>query len=137
MALGLLARLASFSLKNPKSVITIVVVLALGAFAIHYKLLVGERDKLRVAEEGYKQAVAAFQAREATLHEDLLIERAAAVTALAERNEARRSVAAFREGRSDQPSIDWARLAIPEGESSRLCEALPEMDGCQNTPPNN
>ena len=41
---------------------------------------------LLVAEEGYKNAVAAFERREATLQEDLRISNAATVTVTAERD---------------------------------------------------
>ncbi len=130
MGLGLLIKLAGFSTKNPKTVISIVAVLAILAFGVHYKLLVGERDKLRVAEEGYKVAVAAFVVREASFQEDLIREREAAGIAVAERDEARLTVEEFRNARQDAESIEWAADDIPIGELERLCVALPEMVGC-------
>lgn len=132
-AITILTKLAGFSTKNPKTVLTIVGVLAIIAFGIHYKLLTGERDKLRVAQTGYELAVDNFRAREATLQEDLRIERTAAAIAVAERTEARRTLETFLAGREDDPeSMEWAQQAIPIGELERLCVALPEMEGCQN-----
>ena len=130
MGLGLLIKLAGFSTKNPKTIISIVVVLVILAFGVHYKLLVGERDKLRVAEQGYKDAVTAFRAREATYEDDIRRERLAAGIAVAERDEARLSVEEFRNARQDAESIEWAADDIPIGELERLCVALPEMAGC-------
>lgn len=138
MVLGILTSLASFSTKRPKTILIIAATVAILAFGVHYKLLVGERDKLRVAEEGYKRAVTAFVQREETLQEDIRNEREAAATAVAERNAARRSVEVFRAGReSDPESLQWASQPMPVGEVERLCVALPEMDGCQDTAPNN
>lgn len=132
VAIGLLTKLASFSAKRPKAVIGIVAVLILVGFGIHYKMLVGERDKLRVAQVGYELAVDNFRAREATLQEDLRIERTAAAIAVAERTEARRTLDVFMAGREDDPeSMEWAQQAIPIGELERLCQALPQMEGCQ------
>jgi len=130
MGLGLLIKLAGFSTKNPKTVFIIAASVALLAFGVHYKLIVGERDKLRVAEEGYKVAVAAFVEREASFQEDLRRERLAAGVAVAERNEARLSVEEFRNSRQDIESKEWAADNIPVAELERLCIALPEMVGC-------
>lgn len=132
IALALLSKLGGFSIKRPKVTMAIIGVLILVGFAIHYKLIVGERDKLRVAQVGYELAVDNFRAREATLQEDLRIERTAAAIAVAERTEARRTLDVFIAGRADDPeSIEWAQQAIPIGELERLCQALPEMKGCQ------
>ena len=129
-AVGVLGKLAGLSLKRPKIAIGVVAVIAVLAVGVHYKLLVGERDKLRVAEEGYKVAVAAFVVREASFQEDLIRERLAAGIAVAERDEARRSVEDFRNARQDEESLEWAGNQIPVGELERLCVALPEMAGC-------
>lgn len=132
VAISVLTKLAGFSAKRPKVMIGIVAVLVLAGFGIHYKMLVGERDKLRVATVGYELAVDNFRAREATLQEDLRIERTAAAIAVAERTEARRTLDVFIAGREDDPeSMEWAQQAIPIGELERLCQALPEMEGCQ------
>ncbi len=131
-AITILAKLASFSTKNPKTVLTIVGILAIVAFSVHYKMLVGERDKLRVATVGYELAMETFRAREITLREDLRISDEAAAIAVAERTEARRTLDVFMAGREDDPeSLEWAQQAIPIGELERLCQALPEMEGCQ------
>ena len=132
IAISVLTKLAGFSAKRPKVMIGIVAVLILVGFGIHYNLIVGERDKLRVATAGYETAVENFRAREATLKEDLRIERTAAAIAVAERTEARRTLDVFMAGREDDPeSMEWAQQAIPIGELERLCQALPEMKGCQ------
>ena len=132
IAISVLTKLAGFSAKRPKVMIGIVAVLVLVGFGIHYKMLVGERDKLRVATAGYELAVDNFRAREATLREDLRISDEAAAIAVAERTEARRTLDVFMAGREDDPeSLEWAQQAIPIGELERLCQALPEMEGCQ------
>ncbi len=128
--LGLLTSLAGFSLKRPKTVLMIAASVAILSFGLHYKLLVSERDKLRVAEAGYKRAVTAFVVREATLQEDIRIEREAAQIAVTERDVARLSVKAFINDRQDLESLEWADTNIPLPEIARLCIALPEMDGC-------
>ena len=130
MVLSILARLAAFSLKKPKIAIGVVAVIAVLAVGVHYKLIIGERDKLRVAEQGYKDAVTAFRAREATYEDDIRRERLAAGIAVAERDEARLTVEEFRNARQDEESIEWAADDIPIGELERLCVALPEMAGC-------
>ncbi len=110
----------------------IVGVLAVLAFGAHYRMLTGERDKLRVAQVGYELAVENFRAREAILKEDLRISDEAAAIAVAERTEARRTLDVFMAGREDDPeSMEWAQQTIPIGELERLCQALPEMEGCQ------
>ena len=132
VAISVLSRLAGFSAKRPKVMIGIVAVLVFAGLGIHYKMLVGERDKLRTAQVGYGLAIDTFRAREATLQEDLRIERTAAAIAVAERTEARRTLDVFMAGREDDPeSMEWAQQAIPIGELERLCQALPEMEGCQ------
>lgn len=130
MGLGLLIKLAGFSTKNPKTIMTIVAILAILAFGVHYKLIVGERDKLRIVEQELLDVAAAFELREATFQEDLIRERVAAGVAVAERDAARRSVEDFRNARQDDESIEWAADQIPIGELERLCVALPEMVGC-------
>ncbi len=130
MLIGMLIRLGGFSIRKPKTVAIIAATLVILAFGVHYKLLVGERDKLRVAEQGYKDAVTAFELREATFQEDLLRERVAASTAVAERDAARRDVTQFLNSRNDLESIAWANKQLPVGELERLCVALPEMVGC-------
>ena len=132
IAISVLTKLAGFSAKRPKVMIGIVAVLILAGFGIHYKMLVGERDKLRTAQVGFELAVDNFRAREATLKEDLRISDEAAAIAVAERTEARRTLDVFMAGREDDPeSMEWAQQAIPIGELERLCQALPEMEGCQ------
>ncbi len=138
MVLGLISGLASFSMKNPKMVMVGVVGFAIIVFGIHYKLLVGERDKLRVAEAGYKLAVSAFVQREATLREDIRLAAEATALVTAERNSHISALVRLNAGRqADEDARSWGEQALPIGEIVRLCEALPEMIGCQNTAPNN
>lgn len=133
IALALLTKLGGFSIRRPKVVLGIVAIVIIAGFGIHYKMIVGERDKLRVAQVGYGLAIDAFRAREATLQEDLRISDEAAVIAVAERTEARRTLNTFLAGRENDPeSMQWAQQSIPIGELERLCQALPEMEGCQN-----
>ena len=132
MVLGILARLAVFSLKKPKTVAIIVAVLAVLTFGIHYNLLKGERDKLRVAEAGYRRAISAFVQRESVLREDARLAAEATATLTAERNADRAALDKLRTGRADdEESVVWGAQAIPVGEVARLCEALPEMVGCE------
>ncbi len=126
--LGILTSLAGFSMKNPKTILFGAVGVLL--FGLHYKLLVGERDKLRVAEAGYKRAVTAFVAREETLQDDLRLEREAAQSAVNERDAARIAIDVFRSARTDTPSLQWAAQSVPVAEIERLCAALPDMEGC-------
>lgn len=128
----MLGILFSFVSKKPKLAIAAGIGFALFLFYVHYTLLVNERDKLRVAEAGYKLAVSAFVQREETLHEDIRLEREAARIATQERDAARESIDTFREGRIDDESIEWAQDSIPLDEVHRFCIALPEMTGCQS-----
>ncbi len=138
MVLGLIGSLASFSVKRPKTVLIIAAVVAILAFGVHYKLIVGERDKLRVAEAGYKLAVASFILRESVLREDLRLAAEAAAVVTAERNSNISALNALRAGRQIDPDArSWGAQALPIGEISRLCETLPEMVGCQSTLPGN
>lgn len=128
----MLGILLSFVSKKPKIAIAAGIGFALFLFYVHYTMLVSERDKLRVAEAGYKVAVAAFVTREETLHEDIRLEREAARVATLERDAARESVDTFRSTRVDDESIEWAKVSIPLNEVHRLCIALPEMSQCQS-----
>lgn len=132
MLIGILTKLASFSLRNPKLLLLAICAVAVGVLAIHYKMIVNERDKLEVAVAGYERAVDAFRDREASLRGAIENERRAAAAAAAARDEARRTLDIFREGRKRDPEAqEWAEQSLPVGEVERLCQALPEMDGCQ------
>lgn len=138
MVLSLISTLASFSMKRPKTVLIIATTVALFAFAVHYNLLVGERDKLRVAEAGYKLAVTAFVEREAVMREDIRLAAEATAIVTAERNSQISALNTLRAGRQiDQDARVWGEQALPIGEIARLCEALPEMVGCQSGPKGN
>lgn len=132
MALFLLTKLSRFSRANPKMVMLIVIGIAIAAFGIHYKMLVGERDKLRVAEQAYEAAVTAFELREATLQEDIRLAAAATAQLSADRDADRRALDTLRAGReADIEAQEWAIQQLPVGEIVRLCAALPEMVGCE------
>ena len=132
MVLTLLTGLANFSLKRPKLVAIIAVSLALAAFGVHYKLIVGERDKLRIAEAGYQQAVAAFVLREAVLREDARLAAEATQTLATDRNTNILALSELNAGRQiDQEARSWGTQGLPIGEITRLCEALPEISGCE------
>lgn len=132
MVVSLLSRLAGFSLRNPKTIVTGVLVLIVAGFAVHYKLLVSERDKLRIAEAGYENAVSAFREREAALQANIDREREAAIVSAAERDQARHTLSEFLNARQgDAEALEWAPKPLPAGEINRLCAALPEMEGCE------
>ena len=131
MVLSILARLATFSLKKPKTVAMIAAVVAILAFGVHYNMLVGERDKLRVAEVGYRRAVAAFVEREAILREDARIAAEATIKLTEQRNANISALDALRSLRQmDEEGRTWGTQPIPLGEVERLCTALPELEGC-------
>lgn len=132
MVIAILARLAAFSVKKPKTVAIIVASLAILMFGIHYKLLVGERDKLRVAEAGYRRAVVAFVVREEQLREDARIAAEATIKLTEQRNANISALDALRSLRQmDEEGRTWGTQPIPLGEIERLCTALPEMEGCE------
>ncbi len=131
IAISVLTKLAGISLKRPKLVMAILASLVLVGFGVHYKMLVGERDKLKVATAGYEAAVVQFEAREASLQADLAIAQFAASQALPDRREARERLETFRRSRkSDAEAQAWAEQLLPIGEIQRLCTALPDMAGC-------
>jgi len=130
--LGILTRLAGFSLRNPKFIMLIALSVAVAGFGVHYKLLKGERDKLRIAEVGYRRAVSMFEQREKILAADLAIAEQASRNAIREREASRVALDTFREGRKDDPeSVAWGATLVPLGELARLCTALPELVGCE------
>ena len=131
MVLTVLTSLARFSFRKPRTVAIIAVCLVVAAFGVHYKLLVGERDKLRVAEAGYELAIEAFLEREAVLREDARIAAEATAVLTIERNSQISALNALRAGRQiDQDARTWGEQALPIGEIRLLCEALPELVGC-------
>lgn len=118
-------------LKYPKIAISIVAVLIIGSIGVHYKVVLAERAELRADN-------ATLRANAETLGAALAIEREAAETALQERDEAQKALEKLREGRENDPEAQaWGAVEVPAGEQLRLCEALPGMDGCQNTPTSN
>ena len=131
MVMGLLTKLASFSLRNPKTVVTIVLGIVLMSFAAHYKLILAKNAELKIEREAYQKAAEAFIRREAQLTEDARVAAEATKTAIAERETARAALDTLRRGREDDPeSAQWGAQPIPAGELARLCAALPELKGC-------
>lgn len=138
MVMGILTRLASFSLRNPKTVAFIVLGVVLASFAVHYKVVLGKNEELRVERAAHQETIAAHERREAIFAEDARIAAAATKDAIAQREEARAALEALRRGREADPeAVAWGAQLIPLGEVARLCVALPEMDGCPDTVPNN
>lgn len=132
MILGILTRLATFSLKNPKTIMFAVAGIAIVGFSIHYKLLVGERNKLRIAEAGYQAAVAAFEQREVTLQQDIRLAAEATAELVADRDAQRTALDLLRAGREgDEEAQAWGSQQLPVGEITRLCVTLPGMVGCE------
>lgn len=132
MLIGILTKLASFSLRRPKTVAIIAAVVVLGSLGAHYKMILAKNERLKTERAAYAAAVETFREREATLQETITNERVAAAAAAAERDEARRALDAFRAGREDDPeALEWAAAPVPVGELDRLCAALPEMEGCE------
>jgi len=117
-------------LKYPKVVATGLAVIAIGAHFTHYKYLQGKVDRLTVQKQAMGQALEIAQDTIIVKEEALRIEREAVVLVTSERNNARRALSDFRAGRSDAESIEWAAQPIPEAERARMCEAVPELEGC-------
>lgn len=131
VVLNLLTKLAAFSIKKPKTILVIVMIAAIGIFLAHYKMIIGERNKLEIANTAYAAAVERFEAREATLQADLILAQNAASQALQDRRAAYERLEAFRRGReADDEAQVWAAQPLPAGEITRLCAALPRMAGC-------
>jgi hypothetical protein len=108
--------------------IAVAVVLAIG---VHYKLVIGERNKLRIENSAYQAALIKAARNMELMAEDQRVAEAAAITAIEARRAARAALDKFRAGRQlDPESLAWGAQPIPVGERTRLCTALPEMSGC-------
>jgi hypothetical protein len=124
-----------FLLRYPKLLGAGVMLIALAAFGVHYKLLTGERDQLRLEKVSYQLALKKAALNMEILTEDARIAELATANAIFEREASRAALDAFRAGREDDPeALTWGAQLIPLGEIARLCLAVPEMNGCQNIP---
>jgi len=132
MVLGILTKLAGFSVRNPRTILFIVLGIVTAGFGLHYKLLVGERNKLRVAETAYKAAFVAWELREATLQQDIRLAAQATAELVADRDAQRTALDLLRAGREgDAEAQVWGGQQLPLGEITRLCATLPGMTGCE------
>ncbi len=104
MVIGILTRLAGFSLKRPKLVMSLIVGFVAVSIFAHYRIVVGKNEELKRERVAYRKQPSPHSKRaRRTLQEDIA-HRATRPPrpAVAERDEARRTVEAFREGRTDQ-----------------------------------
>lgn len=122
---------------KPKLVVTVLVVVALGAHFTHYKYLQGKVTQLTVEKSSLSQALGIAQQAVRDKDEALALEREATALVTSERNRARRALDAFRAGRDDAESVQWAAQSVPQAERDRMCQTLPELSGCPNTPLSN
>lgn len=123
---------------KPKIVLGVVLLTIAGAHFAHYKYLQSKVDKLTTERDAFENAYNIAATNIAKLAEDQRIAEAATRQAIADREAARAALDAFRRGReSDPESAAWGAQLIPLNELERMCVALPEMDGCLNTPESN
>ena len=120
-------------LSRAKLIAGIAILTLLAAVGAHYRHVVNERDQLEVEKTAYKAALDKAAASLATLTEDARLAVAATAAAIAQRDANRAALSRLQAARSEDPeAVAWAAQPIPAGEAARLCEALPEMDGCAN-----
>ena len=114
--------------------IAVVVILSIG---VHYRLVIGERNELRVEKIALEFDLAKAATNIEKYKENARVAAEATAIVAAERDAHRASLDLLREGREDDPeALEWAAQPLPAGELIRLCETLPEMTGCV-TPENN
>ena len=107
-----------------KAIIAVVVLLIGGGGVLWFKSVLNERNQLRAD-------VIVYERNEQRLKSSLESERLAATQAVSDRADAQRALDTLRESREgDIESQEWAATALPYGEISRLCAALPGMKGC-------
>ena len=123
---------------KPKIALGITLLVIAGAHFAHYKYLQSKVDKLTVERDAFQSAYNIAQDNIAKLAEDARIAEAATRQAIADREAARAALDEFRRGREADPeSAAWGAQLIPLNELERMCVALPEMDGCPDTPETN
>ncbi len=108
-----------------KAIIAVVILLIGGGGVLWFKSVINERNQLRAD-------VIVYEANETKFKQTIEDERLAASQAVSDRADAQRALDQLREGReNDIESQEWAATALPYGEISRLCAALPGMKGCE------
>ena len=113
--------------KSPKSRRVALISILILVAGIHYKMLRGERNELRAENKE-------LAADNRQLESDLALEKQAIIDARAERAATQKALDKLRKDRANDPEAqEWATEQLPPGEILRLCEALPEMEGCKNT----
>jgi hypothetical protein len=119
-------------LRYPKLLGAGVMLVAIVAVGVHYKLVIGERNQLRIENTAYQAALIKAARNMEIIAEDQRVAEAAAITAINERAADRAALDALRAGRTEDPeAVAWGTQDVPSGERERLCEALPEMAGCE------
>ena len=125
-------------LKYPRLIGAGLLLTAVIGFGIHYRLVIGERNDLRITKIELEGELAKAARNAALLKEDLRLATVATAEVAAERDSQITARNTLRAGRQiDVEARMWGEQALPIGEITRLCEALPEMAGCQNTIPSN
>ena len=120
-------------LSNAKLFAGIAILGVIAAVGMHYRHVINERDQLEVEKTAFKFALEKAAASLATLQEDARIAEQATKDAMAERDANRAALTQLQAARKEDPeAVEWAAQPIPLGEVTRLCQALPEMDGCAN-----
>lgn len=123
---------------KPKLMLAIAATVVIGAHFAHYKYLQSKVDTLRTERDAFESAYNIARENIERMTEDARIAEEATRQAIAEREAARAALDEFRRGReNDAESQVWGAQLIPLGELERMCIALPELDGCPNTPETN
>ncbi len=122
----------AFLLKYPKLIASgLAVTIALSFFA-HYKYMQHKIDKLETEKAAFEFALEKAATNMRLMEADARVAAEATATVMAERNAARHALDDLRRGRENDPEAQaWAAEPIPLTELARLCEALPNMDGCE------
>ena len=126
----MVSRLISLALGKPKLILIVVAVVAAGGHFAHYKHLQGKVDRLSTEKAAISRALSIASQTVEAKENALRIEREAVAAVMQERDSAHKALSAFRSGRNDQESIEWAAQAVPQAERDRMCEAVPELVGC-------
>lgn len=103
---------------------------ALGFFG-HYKYMSHKIDVLETEKAAFEFALAAAARNMAIMEEDALRAAEATIITRRERDAAHAALDVLRAGReSDPESHAWGAQLVPLGELTRICIAIPELDGC-------
>ena len=133
-----LSKIGGFILGKPKMAAFIAIGIVGAGFAAHYLYMEHKIVRLETEKAAISSALKVAQDLARDKDTALKNERKAVVITTQERDAARRALDVFRAGReNDTEAQAWAAQPVPPGEQNRYCEALPEMEGCQTTPPQN